>query len=49
MYYTYILQSKKDGKWYTGFTSDLRKRFNEHNNGKNISTKSRGPFILIYL
>lgn len=48
MYYTYILQSKKDGKWYTGFTNNLRKRFSEHNNGKNISTKSRGPFILIY-
>lgn len=48
MYYTYILQSNKDGKWYTGYTNNLRKRFNEHNNGKNISTKSRGSFILIY-
>jgi len=47
-YYTYVLQSKKDGKLYTGFTTDLRKRFNQHNTGMNISTKGRGPFKLIY-
>ncbi len=23
-YYTYILKSKKDGRMYTGYTSDLR-------------------------
>ncbi|PJA36580.1 MAG: hypothetical protein CO183_02720 [Candidatus Zambryskibacteria bacterium CG_4_9_14_3_um_filter_42_9] len=28
MYYTYILRSNKDKCWYTGATSDLRKRFN---------------------
>jgi putative endonuclease len=38
----------KDGKSYTGYTSDLRKRFNEHNSNKVFSTKSRGPFRLIY-
>ncbi len=48
MFYTYILQSKKDKKLYTGFTNDLRKRFNEHNSGRNFSTKGRGPFELIY-
>ena len=48
MFYTYILQSKKDNKWYTGTTDDLRKRFKEHNNGLSASTKNRGPFILIY-
>lgn len=47
-YYTYVLQSEKDGKWYTGFTTDLRKRFKQHNDGKNMSTKGRGPFKLIY-
>jgi len=47
-YYTYILQSRKDNKWYTGFTNDLRKRFKEHNGNKVFSTKSRGPFALIY-
>jgi len=48
MYYTYVLVSKKDGKWYTGCTDDLRKRFKEHNNGKVVSTKGRGPFTIIY-
>jgi len=47
-YYVYILESLKDGKRYVGYTSDLRKRFEEHNDGKNFSTKSRIPFKLIY-
>jgi putative endonuclease len=34
MYYTYVIQSEKDRDFYTGFTNDLRKRFNEHNSGK---------------
>jgi len=48
MWYTYLLQSKKDKKWYTGSTSDLRKRFKQHNDNKVSATKGRGPFILIY-
>lgn len=48
MFYTYILKSKKDGKLYTGYTDDLRKRFKEHNSGKSVYTKGRGPFELIY-
>ncbi|MBU4338687.1 GIY-YIG nuclease family protein [Patescibacteria group bacterium] len=48
MFYTYIIQSKKDGRWYTGCTNDLRKRFKQHNNGEVSSTKGRGPFELIY-
>ena len=47
-YYTYIIKSKKDGKCYTGMTSDLRKRLKEHNEGKSMHTKGRGPFNLIY-
>ena len=48
MYYVYVLISTKDGKFYTGCTEDLRKRFREHNDGKVNSTKGRGPFELIY-
>ena len=33
---------------YTGYTSDLRKRFKQHNENKSTYTKGRGPFILIY-
>ena len=47
-YYTYILRSKKDGKWYTGYTDNLRKRFKMHNSNQVSSTKGRGPFELIY-
>ena len=48
MFYTYVLQSKKDGKLYTGATNDLRKRFSQHQNSQVVSTKGRGPFQLIY-
>jgi putative endonuclease len=33
---------------YTGYTSDLRKRFAAHNAGNVPATKNRGPFKLIY-
>lgn len=46
--YTYVLSSLKSSKWYIGCTSNLRKRFNEHQNGESIYTKGRGPFKLIY-
>jgi putative endonuclease len=48
MYYTYVILSKKDGKLYTGFTRDLRKRFSDHNDGNVPATKNRGPFEMIY-
>ena len=40
MFYTYVIRSRKDKKWYTGCTGDLRKRFNEHNNNNVLSTKA---------
>jgi len=48
MFYTYVLRSNKNGRLYTGYTSDLRKRFNEHNSRKSEYTKHRGPYELIY-
>jgi len=48
MYYTYVLLSKKDSKFYTGCTDNLKKRFEEHNKGQVKSTKHRIPFDLIY-
>lgn len=47
-YYVYLLKSKKDNRWYTGFTIDLRKRFKEHNSNRSTYTRGRGPFELIY-
>ena len=49
MFSMYVLKSKKDGKLYFGYTSDLKKRLKEHNSGKVLSTKSRAPFKLVYL
>lgn len=48
MYYTYILQSKKDKKFYIGYTNNLKKRLKEHNAGKVASTKNRLPLLLVY-
>ena len=48
MYYTYVLQSEKDGKFYVGFTNDLKQRFEQHQKGQVDSTKNRRPFKLIY-
>ena len=48
MYYVYVLISLKDGKFYIGFTNNLRKRIEVHNNGFVTSTKFRRPFSLIY-
>ena len=47
-WYTYLLQSLKDGETYTGSTNDLRKRFKQHNDGLTRSTKGRRPLKLIY-
>lgn len=47
-YYTYILQSQKNGSFYIGYTSDLKKRFNEHNSGKSLATKTFIPYKLIF-
>ena len=48
MFYTYVLQSQKDNELYTGFTEDLKLRFDQHNNGLVESTNDRKPFKLIY-
>lgn len=48
MYYFYVLKSKKDGKLYYGCTNDLKKRLEEHNDGKSTWTKNRGPFKIVY-
>ena len=47
-YHVYILQSKKNVKFYIGCTSDLNKRLCSHNNGKTKSTKPYRPWEIIY-
>lgn len=48
MFYVYILQSEMDRMFYTGFTTDLKRRLHEHCSGQSISTSLRRPFKLIY-
>jgi len=47
IYTVYIIKSK-ESKYYTGMTSDVKKRLEYHNSGKNRSTKNKGPWQLIY-
>jgi len=49
MEYVYVLKSLKDGKHYMGFTDNVSGRLQRHNAGLVRSTKSRRPFILIYV
>lgn len=46
-HYVYVLQNS-EGNFYTGCTKDLKKRYEEHNDGKSKYTKFRGPYRLIY-
>jgi len=48
MYYTYVLKESSNPSFYIGHTSDLKKRFTEHNSGKVIATKKGIPWKLIY-
>ena len=48
MYYIYILKSLLDNKLYTGFSSNLKNRIKDHNQGNVESTKNRRPLKLVY-
>jgi putative endonuclease len=48
MHYTYVLRSQRDNQFYTGYTTDLKLRFEEHNKGHVKSTKDRVPLELAY-
>lgn len=47
-YYIYILQSSKNRSLYIGYTVDLKKRLEEHNNGKSPATRPFRPYNLIF-
>lgn len=48
MHYIYILCCKDD-TYYTGYTNDVKKRVQAHNEGKGAKyTKGRGPVKLVY-
>ena len=47
-YFTYVLLSNKDNKFYTGYTKDIELRFEQHQKGNVESTKNRRPLTLVY-
>jgi putative endonuclease len=49
MYYSYILKSLKDGRYYYGSTEDVEKRLIKHNSGQVRATKGRRPFIIHFV
>ena len=49
MFYTYILLSQKDHNFYTGYTKDLKLRFDKHNKGLVESTKKSSSTIACVL
>ncbi len=48
MFYVYVLPSQQDKNFYTGYTKNLKLRFDGHSKGKIYSTKERLPMKLIY-
>ncbi|GAB4022205.1 GIY-YIG nuclease family protein [Spirosoma koreense] len=48
VYVVYAIQSEVDGRIYIGMTNNLARRVQEHNSGKNRSTRFYKPWKLIY-
>jgi putative endonuclease len=48
MYYTYILKSEVDGRYYIGQTQNLCDRLKKHNKGYSKYTKRFGPWVLFW-
>ncbi|WP_174734802.1 GIY-YIG nuclease family protein [Mesobacillus harenae] len=47
-HYFYVLCCR-DGSFYGGYTNDLERRLNQHNEGKGAKyTRGRGPVKLLY-
>ncbi|MDD5108159.1 MAG: GIY-YIG nuclease family protein [Candidatus Omnitrophica bacterium] len=44
--FVYVLRSKKDKSLYIGSTKNVDQRFNSHNRGESLSTKSKRPWVL---
>ncbi len=48
MFFVYILRSLKDGIHYYGYSSNLQKRIEEHNDGLSNFTNKHRPWEIIY-
>jgi putative endonuclease len=48
MFYVYIIQSRFDGSYYIGYTENLVRRIEQHNNGESIYTSKKMPWQMVY-
>lgn len=48
MHGVYILRSKKDATLYVGYSSDVKKRVEEHQKGRVFTTRNKRPLEVIY-
>lgn len=48
MHGIYVLQSKKNGTLYTGYSSNIKERVALHQKGRVLATKEKLPLELIY-
>lgn len=46
--YVYVIRSEKDGRFYVGLTSNVKKRVSQHNAGRTRSTKAYRPWKLFF-
>jgi len=49
MYYVYAIKSLNKKYIYVGLTDNVNRRFNQHNNGLERTTRSYRPFKLIHI
>ena len=48
-HFVYIIESASSGRWYYGYSMELERRLDGHNNGLNISTRGKGPWKFIFV
>ncbi len=48
MYYIYVLKSIKNNDVYVGYSTDLKRRFSDHNKGFVRATRPNRPWLLVY-
>ncbi len=48
-HYIYIIRSLRDRKYYKGYSTNPRKRLDEHNLGKSRYTSNHGIWELVYI
>ena len=48
MYIVYVIKSIERNYIYVGLTSNLERRFSDHTNGLNRTTKPYAPFVKLF-